>query len=63
MLLRRINAQKLIDIQKKLAWIFLYLLKKTASLQNKDKIGLQFYWSKFGTGSGRINRDSGFGPL
>ena len=31
----------------------------SASFQNEDKIGLQFYWSKFGTGSRR--RDSGFG--
>ena len=35
----------------------------SASFQNEDKIGLQFYWSKFGTGSGFGIRDSGFGPL
>ena len=32
-----------------------------ASFQNEDKIGLQFYWTKFGTGSGFGIRDSGFG--
>ena len=45
----------------KVGKIYAKLAKNRASFQNEDKIGLQFYWSKFGTGSGFGIRDSGFG--